>query len=92
MGIMLSEDQCMRIKQQKKKFISYAEKGWMCEGSDAFGPCNMIFNNETNEVFWADYNGNILDSDCLDDTPVEELRIMARIQGKMRKIEQEVMI
>lgn len=86
MARILTDYQSEQIKRLNREFKPFAEKGWMCEGSDAFGLCNCIFNNETNEVFWADYNGNILDSDCLNDTSLEELKRMAAIQGKIRKI------
>lgn len=86
MGRILNDAQCRRIKALNSKFEPYAEKGWMCEGSDAYGLCNCIFNNETNEAFWADYNGNILESDCLESTAIEYLKEMARIQGDIRKV------
>ena len=86
MAKILTEMQCQRIKELNRQFRVYAERGWMCEGSDAFGLCNMIFNNETNEAFWADYNGNILDSDCMYDTPIEDPKRMAKIQGDISKV------
>lgn len=89
MANILNGSQCARIDVQRRKFKPYAKKGWMCEGSDVFGPCNAIFNNETNEVFWADYNGNILDSDCLKETPIEDIKTMAIIQGAISKISLE---
>lgn len=86
MASILSEAQCKRIRQLNKEFEPYAEQGWMCEGSDSYGPCNCIFNNDTDEVFWADYHGNILEAECLDTTSEEDMENMARIQGAIRKV------
>ena len=86
MGSILSEAQSQRIRQLNKDFNRYAKRGWMCEGSDKFGPCNCIFNNDTDEVFWADYNGNILDMEYVTNEPIMNCKAMAVIQGKIRKV------
>ena len=85
MATILTEMQSQRVKALNKQFSNYAERGWMCEGSDKFGLCNAIFNNDTDEIFWADYNGNILDSE-LKATSIDVAKDMAVIQGMIRKI------
>ena len=86
MARILSETQCQRIKVLNRKFNSFADKGWMCEGSDRNGiVCNAIFNNDTDEIFWADYNGNILDS-VVKETSLDDMKSMAAIQAQIRKV------
>lgn len=86
MAKILTDAECSVIKTLQRKFSKYAKKGWMCEGGERKGRvCNSIFNNDTDEVFWADYNGNIIDM-IVTDTPLEELKAMAKIQGDIRKI------
>jgi hypothetical protein len=85
MGSILSEVQCQQIKRLNKRFEPYAKKGWMCEGSDKFGLCNCIFNNDTDEILWADYNGHILEAHISLAT-AKDARQMAIIQGAIRKV------
>lgn len=85
MGKILSSDQCKQIRALKTVFEPFAAKGWMCEGSDAYGLGNVIFNNDTEEAFWADYNGNILHADVTQISE-EDMKTMAFIHGKIRKI------
>ena len=85
MANILSEKQCKRIKQLNKEFEPYADKGWMCEGSDKFGPCNCIFNNDTDEILWADFNGNVIEAH-ISLASAKDAREMARIQGAIRKV------
>ena len=87
MGTILSDAQCKRIKALNKEFEYYAKRGWMCEGSDKYGPCNCIFNNDTDDIFWADYDGNILEVKYpISGGPKAFLEAMAKIQGDIRKI------
>lgn len=85
MANILSESQCQKIKALNRKFEPYAEKGWMCEGSDKYGLCNCIFNNDTDEVFWASYSGIILDEYNVKDTSLRDMTEMAKIQGDISK-------
>lgn len=86
MARILSDSQCNTIKRLNKMFEPYAKKGWMCEGTDLYGADNVIFNNDTEEIFYADRNGDILVKNCLPTTPYQELKEMAQIQGVIRKV------
>ncbi len=87
MAKMLDGYQNMRIKKRNREF---AERfpGWMCEGSeDSCGtPCNIIFNNETEESFLASYAGEVIETEYVKSTPRRDLEEMARIQGEIRRI------
>lgn len=83
---ILSDEQCRKIKKLNKEFEPFAKKGWMCEGSDVYGLCNCIFNNDTDEIFWATYNGTILEDRYIKETSMDDIEEMARIQGAIRKI------
>ena len=85
MAKILTEMQCHRVKALNRQFNTYAERGWMCEGSDRYGLCNAIFNNDTDEIFWADYNGNILEGEIKSES-LADIREMARIQGNIAKV------
>lgn len=91
MATILSEEACGAIKKIRKDFDKYADKGWMCEGGEhqrgngSWFPCNVIFNNDTDEFFRADYDGNILYNGLVS-TPLEEAKDMAKIQGEIRKV------
>lgn len=91
MATILSAAACDRIKSIQRKFSKYANKGWMCEGGEhqrgdgSWLPCNVIFNNDTDEFFRADYDGNILYNGLVS-TPLEEAKNMAKIQGDIRKV------
>ena len=90
MAIILSEEASNAIKKIRKSFDKYADKGWMCEGGEhqrgdgSWLPCNVIFNNDTDEFFRADYNGNILYNGLVS-TSIEDAQDMAKIQGKIRE-------
>ncbi|MCR5669653.1 MAG: hypothetical protein K6G10_01490 [Butyrivibrio sp.] len=88
MAKMLTADQGSRIKALIREFAPYADKGWLCESSDAYGPCNVFFNNDTDEMFWSDCDGNILDGDVQTLSPYK-MGAMARIQGMISKIAAE---
>ena len=86
MGI-LSDGQVELIKLQRRKFKKYANAGWLCEGSEHNGIiCNVIYNNDADEWFYADYDGNILDSSNVKTTGIEDIKTMAEIQGRISKI------
>jgi hypothetical protein len=86
MGKIVTEEECKKIKALNKQFEPFADKGWMCEGGERNGVvCNAIFNNDTDEIFWADYNGNIIDA-FVEKESAENLKAMAKIQGDIRKI------
>lgn len=90
MASILSDGQVELIKLQNRKFRTYAKSGWYCEGSEYNGTiCNMIYNNDTDEWFYSDYDGNILDSSNVKTTSIEDMKIMADIQGRIRKISEE---
>ena len=87
MGKILKDFQAARIRKLNREF---GEKfpNWMCEGSeDAEGrPCNIIFNNDTDEYFLASYSGNIIGCPFTTITTREDMLEMARIQGEIRQI------
>ncbi len=90
MARILTPAECEKVKVIRKQFEPYAEKGWMCEGSEYDSGrriiiCNCIFNNQTDEYFLADYRGNILSKD-LKRTSIEDAREMARIQGEIMNV------
>ena len=78
--------QCERLKVYRRRFNKYEKRGWMCEGSDLYGECNVIYNLSTDEIFWADYNGNILDDKDVKSTPRKDIEDMAKIQGLIRTV------
>ena len=75
-----------RVKELKAQFEPFAEKGWMCEGTDdADGNLyNVIFNNETDESITADHFGKIISS-SLKVTSFKDAQKMAHIKGDIRK-------
>ena len=78
-----------KITELRKKFQPFADKGWDCEGSDFVKdlktiPCNILFNNRTDEYAKVTYDGVILDSN-LSVTSVLEITNMAVIQGQIMK-------
>ena len=90
MASILSDGQIELIKLQNRKFRKYANAGWYCEGSECNGiVCNLLYNNDTDEWFYSDYNGNILDSSNVKVTNIEDVKKMATIQGRIRKISEE---
>ncbi len=90
MARILTDAQSEQIKVLNRKF-GRMFPDWMCEGSDYAGiECNIIFNNDTDEWFKADYNGNILDYAYIKETTsLQDMKDMAEIQGKIRKICEE---
>lgn len=75
-----------KIKELRGKFKTFAKRGWMCEGSDVFGfEHNVFFNNDTDEMFYADYDGNILDSNVKSES-LDNIKLMAKIEGEIMKI------
>lgn len=86
MARILDDAQCKQIRKLNKLFEPFADKGWMCEGGERNGTiCNVIFNNDTDDIFWADYRGNIIDA-FVEKVDIEELKSMAKIQADIRKI------
>ena len=86
MVTILSEAQCSKIRVLRNQFKPYADRGWMCEGGEYGNTvCNMIFNNDTDEFFKADYNGNIL-YNALKGTSLSDAKEMAKIYGKIMTI------
>ena len=87
MAVILNEMQAEQIKALNRQFKPYAEKGWMCEGSDAVeGAVVSIFNNDTDELFFASARGEVLEHSLIKDTPFTDLIDMARIQGRIATI------
>ncbi len=86
MARILSFEQSKMISQLNREFTLKYE-GWMCEGSDCPDGtlCNVIYNNDTNEWFKADYDGNILDCD-IHTVSMADMKDMARLRGKISKI------
>lgn len=91
MGIILNELQCKQIKAYRKGLAPYYEEGWMCEGGEhqrgdgSWIPCNVIFNNKTEEFFRADYYGNILYNGLVS-TSIEDAKTMGILEGKISRI------
>ena len=86
MAKILSDEQCQRIKALNKEFNKYAERGWMCEGGVRNAQvCNVLFNNDTDEIVWASYCGCLIEYD-LKGTSLDDVREMVRIQGEISMI------
>lgn len=87
--MILNDAQVTQVRALQRQFKPFANKGWMCEGSE-YGntPCNAIFNNTSDEFFLAAYDGTILSSRVTSE-PIENIRRMADIQGKIRLVCQQ---
>ena len=87
MGRLLTEHQATQIRKLNKEF-SKKFPNWMCEGSeDANGePCNIIFNNDTDESFLASYDGTVIGHPNVTSVDHSEILKMADIQGRIRRI------
>ncbi len=85
-AIILGDEVTLRIKELNAAFKPFAEKGWMCEGSDDADGClySVLFNNDTDEWFRVDERGNIVAED-LSTTSMSDAKSMAVIQTNIRK-------
>ena len=91
MAKILDTETCKQIRALQKEFEPYAEQGWMCEGTeyesgDRYLPGNIIFNNDLDASFVADYNGKIISSVNCHNASMEDMAAMAQIQGNIAKL------
>ena len=96
MGHMLDKEKSNQIRALVKEFDKYTDKGWMCEGSEYYDnrtnkykPCNIIFNNNTDECFQAKYDGSLVDefeARTIISVTRSEMLDMVKIQGKIMLI------
>lgn len=86
MGRILNAAQCEQIKKLRVELESYADKGWMAEGSDAIdGAVGIYFNNDTDESFFYDYKGNVL-APNLNVTSLNDAKKIADIEAAITRV------
>lgn len=81
MASMLTKEQTDKVKRIKQLERNLNIDGWMCEGAD--DDLLIFFNNEKDELFYADYFGNIKIRSC--DVP-PDVKKYAELEGEIMRI------
>ena len=81
MATILTKEQSDEVKNIRQLERKLNIDGWMCEGAD--DNLLVFFNNEKDELFYADYFGNIKSRSC--DVPLD-VKKYAELEGKIARI------